>query len=30
MSSEKDRTSLTIDGEPYELEIGEVFANTVQ
>lgn len=30
MSSEKDRISLTVNGEPYELEIGKVFANTVQ
>jgi len=30
MSSEKDRSSLIINGEPYELEIDKVFANTVQ
>ena len=30
MGSEKDRISLTSNGEPYELEIGKVFANTVQ
>ena len=30
MSSEKDRISLTINGEAYELEIGKVFENTVQ
>jgi hypothetical protein len=30
MGSEKERISLTINGEPYELEIGKVFANTVQ
>ena len=30
MSSEKDLISLTINGEPYKLEIGKVFANTVQ
>ncbi len=26
MSSEKDRVSLTINGEAYEFEIGKVFA----
>ena len=26
MSSEKDRVSLTINGDAYELEIGKVFA----
>ena len=29
-STETGRISLTIKGEPYELEIGKVFANTVQ
>ena len=30
MSSEKDRISITINGEAYELEIRKVFTNTAQ